>query len=354
VSLASELTGTRSGFLPERVIHLHPTRLCNLACKHCYSESDRRRTSALEPEALCRALTTLQTEGYRVVSLSGGEPLVYRHLDRVVAHAQAIGLRVNMISNGILADERRLPLLAKLDALAISFDGLPSTHNALRGRHDAWERAADALERLTARGIPVAAAVALARSTIPELPELALQLVSRGARALQVRPIAPAGRARALAASSFCSDTDLARLYLVAQALRQELEVPVHCDAVPAAGLYQQRSAYAALLASESHPQLPLSELVNPLVITDSAVLKPIAYDFHDRFAITGIDHLTPEKLQHYKSSGIGPLRALVEQALSELAENDGFIDWFDHCTRLSTSWAASKRLRLAQAAPAG
>ena len=54
----------RSGFLPDRIIHLHPTRLCNLACLHCYSESDpqhgRRsiRTCCARRSACCAPRAT--------------------------------------------------------------------------------------------------------------------------------------------------------------------------------------------------------------------------------------------------------------------------------------------------------
>jgi Fe-coproporphyrin III synthase len=47
VGSKGEVTG-RSGFLPDRIVHLHPTRLCNLACLHCYSTSAPSFTEALD------------------------------------------------------------------------------------------------------------------------------------------------------------------------------------------------------------------------------------------------------------------------------------------------------------------
>ena len=38
----------RSGFLPARVVHVHPTRACNLACVHCYSDSSPAVRDALD------------------------------------------------------------------------------------------------------------------------------------------------------------------------------------------------------------------------------------------------------------------------------------------------------------------
>ena len=329
-----ELT-SRSGFLPDRIIHLHPTRLCNLACLHCYSTSAPGYTQALDADLLCEALGVLRAEGYTQVSLSGGEPLVYRPLPRLVERAHELGFRVTMVSNGLLASKRLGPMLPLLDGIAISFDGLPESHNAMRGREDAFERAAAGLRWLAERGAPVGAAISLTRDSIPELPELADRLVEMGARAIQVRPVARAGRARELAASSFYDASDRARLYLVVLALQMELpEVRMHCDLAPAQGLWDQRDAYAGLLG-DSEDRL-LAELVNPLVITDTGALKPIAYDFDERFDVGSLDDLSPEALGDYKQERVAGLRALVGGALDDLASRKDLVDWFDHCARLS------------------
>jgi pyruvate-formate lyase-activating enzyme len=331
----------RAGFLPNRIIHLHPTRLCNLACLHCYSESNPQQKAALDPDLLGDALAVLRAEGYAAISLSGGEPLLYRPLRAVVERTRELGFRATMISNGLLATERMDPLLALLDGIAISFDGLPASHNAMRGRADAFGRASSALERLAATGRPVAAAISLTRESIPELPDLADHLVSLGARALQIRPVARAGRARSLAGTSFYSSSDRARLYLVVLALRQELPpgVRLHCDLAPARGLWEQRDAYAGLLAGcdiDDYQSRPLADLVNPLVITETGSLKPIAYDFHSRFDVGSIANLSPGDLRRYKQQRIPELQTLVGSALKSLEGQDDLVDWFDYCTRLS------------------
>lgn len=330
-----------SGFLPDRIVHLHPTRLCNLACLHCYSASGPRQKGALDPGLVCDALAVLRAEGYALISLSGGEPLVYRPLRMVVERARELGFRVTMITNGLLATERMAPMLSLLDGMAISFDGLAATHNAMRGRADAFERASGALQRLAEKGLPVGAAISLTREAVPELPDLADHLVSSGARTLQIRPVARAGRARSLDKGSFYSASDHARLYLVVLALQQELgtSVRVSCDLAPAQGLWQQRDAYAALLGdceSSAHESRRLADLVNPLVITETGALKPIAYDFHGRFDVATVNGLSTDDLEHYKRQRLADLQALVGGALASLQNRRDLVDWFDYCTRLS------------------
>ena len=331
----------RSGFLPDRIIHLHPTRLCNLACLHCYSESNPQQRSALETGVVCNALAVLRAEGYTQVSLSGGEPLVYTPLRTVVEQSRELGYRVTMISNGLLANERMDPVLEQLDGMAISFDGLEATHNALRGRPDAFRRACTALERLAAKGLPVAAAISLARDSIPELPDLVEHLVALGARGVQVRPVARAGRARTLGEGTFYNAADRARLYLVVAALQQELpDIRVHCDLAPTRGLWEQRDDYAGLLGScgtVCMEDRPLADLINPLVITDAGVAKPIAYDFDARFDVASITNLTLDTLREYKQHRLPALQALIGGAVAGLETSSDLVDWFDHCTRLST-----------------
>jgi hypothetical protein len=183
----------------------------------------------------------------------------------------------------------------------------------------------------------------LARDAIPQLPELAEQLVALGARALQVRPVARAGRAKTLSPETFYTPSDRARLYLVTAALQQELSdgVRVHCDLAPTVALWNQRDDYAGLLGDCGTFCLedrPLADLVNPLVITDTGTIKPVAYDFDPRFDVATIHDLTSEVLYLAKRERILPLQGLIGNALAGLKDGRDFVDWFDYLTRLSES----------------
>lgn len=338
----------RSGFLPDRIIHLHPTLQCNLACSHCYSESDPWKKTALEPEELVRSLRVLRSEGYALISFSGGEPLVYRPLEQVVEAVKDMGYRISMISNGLLVNDRNEDVLTLFDGIAVSFDGMEETHNRIRGRPDAFERASSGLQWLAENNLSAAASISLTRNAIPELPDLADHLVNLGARALQIRPVARAGRAKSLQEDDFYTAADRARLYLVVLALQQELgeNVRVHCDLASASGLWEMRDQYASLLAdcdSRCIPDLPLADVVNPLVITETGVIKPIAYDFENSFDLANIQELCSPALAEYKRNGLPAFRELVGQALASLQGSTHLVDWFDYCTRLSEQREFSK-----------
>ena len=338
-----QLAEMRSGFLPGRVVHVHrPGSATWHACIAIQSLVLSRGPRSIQ-SVLCDALQILRAEGYQAVSLSGGEPLVYAHLRTVVERSRALGFRVTMISNGLLVADRTAEVLSQLDGIAISFDGLAVSHNAMRGRADAFDRASAGLKRLADWGLPAAAAISLTRDAIPDLPDLADHLVSLGARALQIRPVAAAGRARSLAGPAVYHATDYERLYLVVLALQQELpaDIRISCDLAPAQGLWQQRDAYAGLLGhcdTVPYHARPLADLVNPLVITETGVVKPIAYDFDRQFNISSLNDLSSASLTAYKHGRLHPLQMLVGDALAGLRSRVGLVDWFDHCTRLASS----------------
>jgi MoaA/NifB/PqqE/SkfB family radical SAM enzyme len=107
------------------IIQIHPTRRCNLQCLHCYSRSGPEERDALPFEILAACLTDAEAQGYRVASFSGGEPVLYQDLGRLLQLAKVLGLRTTVTSNGMLLNERRLAMLAgHTDVLAIILDGV--------------------------------------------------------------------------------------------------------------------------------------------------------------------------------------------------------------------------------------
>src|ERR1051325_1619394 len=94
-----------------RVLQLHPTRRCNLRCRHCYSSSGPEERDELDVALLCEALSDAQAEGYTVAGFSGGEPLLYKPLRTALEHARTCGMTTTVTSNGMLLDAQRLEIL---------------------------------------------------------------------------------------------------------------------------------------------------------------------------------------------------------------------------------------------------
>lgn len=323
---------TRSGFLPDRTIHLHPTRRCNLACAHCYSRSSPYAEDALAFDMVESALTALRGEGYEVLSLSGGEPLLFPRLDELADRAHELGYRVVAISNGYRVKPAHDELLRRFDGMAISFDGMGEPHNRMRGRADAYNVAIAALRHLRAIDVPAAAAFTVSRESIGDVPDFVELVASLGVRAVQLRPLVMAGRAIDKCGDAALSAADLSRLFLIGAGLADAWlgEVAVHTDLAPASALAEQRHAYAALLDG-GRRGCTLAELVNPLVITPDGAVKPFTYDFPAPYDLGTVEALV-QRGPRALTGNVLALRHLIRGVFDDLAGRGDLVDWFAHC----------------------
>src|ERR1017187_1042935 len=84
----------------QRILQIHPTLRCNLHCEHCYSSSGPWAREELDLPAVEKVLPDAGRMGYQVVSISGGEPFLYRRLAGLLRHARALGMQTTVITNG--------------------------------------------------------------------------------------------------------------------------------------------------------------------------------------------------------------------------------------------------------------
>ena len=322
---------SRSGFLPDRTVHLHPLDRCNLACSHCYSSSSPARSTVLPVDQMISALPALRAEGYTVISLSGGEPLLYPGLARLSAAARGQGFRVVAISNGFRITPNHPDLVNALDRVAISFDGMEATHLAMRNHPRAWSAAIAALQHLENIGKPSAAAFTVSARSLPEVPDFVEMCAGLGVASVQLRPLVLAGRAVQDAADMALSPADLARLWVMGQTLTlaYQGEVAVHTDLAPAQALAADRGAWdSAFKVGATAGMGLLSDLVNPLVITPQGQLRPFTYDFPSLFDLGHLSDLAID-LRANLHARLPRIANLLRKTLDAVGREDGFIDWF-------------------------
>ena len=115
-----------------RTIHylrLSVTDLCNLRCRYCMPDGVEKleREDILTYEEFLRLAALFAQCGVDTVRVTGGEPLVRKGVDHLVAQLKAIpGIRrVTMTTNGVLLAQQLPALLAAgLDSVNISLDTL--------------------------------------------------------------------------------------------------------------------------------------------------------------------------------------------------------------------------------------
>lgn len=324
-------TGLQSG----RVVHVHPSLRCNLACEHCYSQSGPDAVHEIAPHALITRLERLRAEGYDAVSFSGGEPFLYCGFDHVAEQASHMGFRVNVISNGMLLSKRRIEKLQPVvDLVGVSLDGVPERHDRMRGESGAFHRMSRRLPWLRRAGMPFGLVHCATRESLSDLPWIVdFALLSR-AKLLQINPLTLAGRAGSRCSGLRLSQSDLARLYLLVDFLKVQVRgrLDIQLDLLSTRHALDRRQHYP-LLHAEAPRSARLSDLVNPLVMDSDGQLWPLCYEMpvEQRIA-TGTQLRWEQDIDAYKADGAALLRDRLERAFEALdAGRAIFVDWYAH-----------------------
>ncbi len=144
VNRSKRLNGTQEtykqkfGSYPPMYITLSPTQVCNLNCLGCYSSSDEKTMSHLPYEMLERILNDIHDNmANRFVTISGGEPFMYRDRDKTIfdLFAQFKNRYFLVYTNGTLLNEKNCEKLAELGNVtpAISIEGWKEQTDERRG-----------------------------------------------------------------------------------------------------------------------------------------------------------------------------------------------------------------------------
>jgi MoaA/NifB/PqqE/SkfB family radical SAM enzyme len=104
--------------------HIIPIRRCNLSCTYCNEYDDYSKP--VPTQTMVARVNHLADLGTRIITLSGGEPLLHPELDEIIAAIRARGVLACMITNGYLLVPERVQRLnrAGLDHMQISIDNV--------------------------------------------------------------------------------------------------------------------------------------------------------------------------------------------------------------------------------------
>jgi Fe-coproporphyrin III synthase len=259
------------------VLQLHPTRRCNLACAHCYTSSGPAVQEELNAELLLAALDDAWALGYRQLAVSGGEPLLYARLPEVLQRARALGMLTTVTSNGMLATAKRWRALAPLvDVLAVSIDGTPSEHDAIRRRAGAFARTVANFATLRASHVTFGIIFTLTQHNVDSLEFVVRLAAEHGARSVQVHPLTLSGRAATDMATARPDAIELGAALFAAAQLAAQLGVAVHVDALTGDQLAAYREHFVPTL-----PVRRLTDVAPVLVVQADGVVVPLTHDVH-------------------------------------------------------------------------
>ena len=140
-----------------RELFLELTLRCNERCFHCGSRCESDAEVGMPAEKYLEVLSDVRdhfgTKGIRI-SITGGEPLMRRDFFEIMGAAHEMGFSWGMTSNGTLITPGVARKLREtgMRTISVSIDGLPETHDRLRGLPGGWKLAMAGVENLIAEG----------------------------------------------------------------------------------------------------------------------------------------------------------------------------------------------------------
>lgn len=138
------------------IISWNVTRACNLKCKHCYRDAGSRDNNELNLQEARALLKEITRAGFKIVILSGGEPLLRDDIYELISFACACGLRPVLGTNGTLIDQRVAKKLkqAGLKRVGISLDSqILHIHDKFRQENGAWLKSVQAMRACLNTGL---------------------------------------------------------------------------------------------------------------------------------------------------------------------------------------------------------
>ena len=155
------------------VLMLEPTHMCNLNCAGCGRIQEYQETLG-QMLTLEECLNSVTDCGAPVVTVTGGEPLVYPPIYELVQELIRRRKHIYLCTNGLLL-EKALPRLnpsARL-TLSVHLDGLAPTHDRIIGRPGGFQQVIGAIKKAKEMGFQVITNTSIYRETdIAEVKEL--------------------------------------------------------------------------------------------------------------------------------------------------------------------------------------
>ena len=171
------------------VLMLEPTHQCNLACAGCGRIQEYRNTLG-DSLTIEECLESVEDCGAPVVTVTGGEPLLYPPVYELVQELVNRRKHIYLCTNAILL-EKALPRLPRSPRLTLSIhvDGLAETHDLILGRAGLFDLALRAIKAAKDQGFRVCTNTTIYReSNVREIESLFAQLTHLGVDGILVSP----------------------------------------------------------------------------------------------------------------------------------------------------------------------
>ena len=339
MDISAETGNGRSGTL---MVHL--LGRCNLTCLHCYMGGSPFRREQLPLDLVLRAVSECAELGVATLYLTGGEPLLYRGLEKVLLVAALIPkLDITVCTNGTLITARHTALFKDTSAkVNISVDGDSEFHDRFRNLPGAFRSTERGLRCLVDAGIPVTVIATISQANLHLLASMVEWAGNAGVTTFRAQPLLKLGRGVQI--SNQCltrSQMDRLLLELTDLANRYRSR-GLKCNLVGASRSFLLKHPCGAYVCNGAGCHRRVAQEIKKLVIREDGTILPEITNLSHDFAIGTIgDGSLSTLVNRYFEDGYRRFDQLCRSTYVEVlpAWDSEFVPWDEIVAERSRTW---------------
>ncbi len=173
------------------------TNKCNLKCKHCYL--GKLDGFELPFEKADEIADTIINSNVMEVTISGGECLTYKGIEKIIKKFLINGIKVDVFTNALLLKN----VLDKIDSdilnksallFYVSVDGLKSSHEQIRGKNT-FDKTIENIKYAIEKGYPVVTNTVINKINYCDIMDMIVLLKKMGVKDVQLSNLIVQGSA---------------------------------------------------------------------------------------------------------------------------------------------------------------
>jgi radical SAM protein with 4Fe4S-binding SPASM domain len=224
-------------------LDVYLTNACNLRCRYCFN-LDREDAPRIPLDDIQAILKAAYEQHNRYVSITGGEPFLYKQIFEVLDCAHDLGYWINILSHGGLLDQARIDRLKSYwrARIRISLDGPDrQSHDFLRGE-GTFDNTMSKIELLVRNGVNVGIGVTVSENNVNSVEQMLQLCIDKGISYVRCVPVARVKKGKAAHVTSSLHEQLLESLvtftikhkkYIdLPQPEREQVQVPASIDAL--------------------------------------------------------------------------------------------------------------------------
>lgn len=156
------------------VVFWNITSRCNLSCPQCYISAGAPSENELSTDEAKALMDDLASMRVPLLMFTGGEPLLRPDLWKLVGHAQELGIKSAVSTNGTMLTDAVAARMkqAGVEYVGVSLDGARQrTHDSIRGE-GSYAKAISGLEACVRVGLKSGIRITATKDNYGEIPEL--------------------------------------------------------------------------------------------------------------------------------------------------------------------------------------